>query len=210
MAGSLPPAVLNIAAIQISMTGGVVAALLFSAGVVLVEIVFVRLALVAIDWFRRRAAWFQAIEWLSVVIVLVLAAGSFHAALSGRAGGGKEALLPDLPPFLIGLLLRAINPTLIPFWFGWGVVLLEQGVLRARRPYYTVFAISAGLGTLLAHSLYILGGTMAADWFRSWESEFYWVIGGIFVVTAGIQVWRILHKKGVGARLRSTRRKGGD
>ncbi len=57
--GSLPLGTLNVAAMQISISDGVVPAMLFSAGSLLVEIVYVRLSLVAMDWVRKQEKLFR-------------------------------------------------------------------------------------------------------------------------------------------------------
>ena len=52
--GSLPLGTLNIAAMQISISNGVVAAMLFSTGSLIAEIIYVRISLVAMDWVRKQ------------------------------------------------------------------------------------------------------------------------------------------------------------
>ena len=52
--GSLPLGTLNIAAMQISITDGVMQALQFSVGSLLAEVIYVRLSLVAMDWVRKK------------------------------------------------------------------------------------------------------------------------------------------------------------
>lgn len=206
--GTLPPAVLNLIAIEIGLTKGLLAAFMFSAGVWTVEMVFVRISLVAIEWFSRRAGWFRVIEWLSVFILAGLAVGSFRAALAGSSAGAHPAdtsFLPDLHPFLIGMALRGLNPTMIPFWFGWGAMLMEQGVLQPKRLHYNLFTLGLGMGTLLGHSIYIIGGSLAADFLRTWQHLFYWVIGGLFSVTVVLQLIRIFRGRDAAEKLRATR-----
>src|SRR5687768_6112569 len=67
--GSLPLGTLNIAAMQISVSEGIVAALLFSLGSLLAEIIYVRLSLVAMDWIRRQERIFKILEWVTLVIL---------------------------------------------------------------------------------------------------------------------------------------------
>lgn len=203
--GTLPPAVLNLIAIEISMNKGIASALMFSSGVILVEMSFVRASLVAIEWFREKAGWFRAIEWLSIAILAALAFGSFRTALSGGGGSpSHNGFLPDLHPFLIGVTLRFISPTMIPYWFGWSAVLLEQKVLQPRPSQYNRFTIGIGLGTLLGHSIYFLGGTLAANFLKTWQFMFYWVIGGILTFTIVLQLIRILRSRDVAEQLRAT------
>src|SRR5687767_4410224 len=120
--GSLPLGTLNIAAMQISVSEGITAAMLFSLGSLLVEIIYVRISLVAIDWIRKQEKILKILEWVTVGIVLALAASSFYAALNPSV---KENVVlgSSLPKFLLGALMCAVNPVQIPFWFGWSTVL---------------------------------------------------------------------------------------
>ena len=52
--GSLPLGTLNVAAMQIAITEGYTKAILFSLGSLLVEMVYVRLSLVGMDWIRKQ------------------------------------------------------------------------------------------------------------------------------------------------------------
>ena len=79
--GSLPLGTLNVAAMQISIYQGLLPAFLFSSGSLAAEVVYVRLSLIAMDWVRKQQKIFKALEWVTLLIVLVLAASSFYAAL---------------------------------------------------------------------------------------------------------------------------------
>ncbi|MCP6756197.1 LysE family transporter, partial [Klebsiella pneumoniae] len=79
--GSLPLGTLNIAAMQISISEGARGAMLFSAGSLLAEMIYVRLSLVAMDWIRKQEKIFKILEWVTLAIVLALAISSFYSAL---------------------------------------------------------------------------------------------------------------------------------
>src|SRR5438045_5606411 len=68
--GSLPLGTLNVAAMQISVTDGITAAMLFSFGSLTAEIVYVRLSLVAMDWVRSQEKLFKILEWVTLAICL--------------------------------------------------------------------------------------------------------------------------------------------
>ena len=78
--GSLPLGTLNIAAMQIAISDGITAAMLFSLGSLLVEVAYVRLSLVAMDWVRKQEKIFRILEWVTLAIVVALAISSFYAA----------------------------------------------------------------------------------------------------------------------------------
>src|SRR5882672_8916688 len=89
--GSLPLGTLNVAAMQISVSEGITAAMLFSLGSLLVEIIYVRLSLVAMDWVRKQEKIFKILEYVTLLIVVALAFFSFYAAL--HPNGKKNIVL---------------------------------------------------------------------------------------------------------------------
>lgn len=192
--GSLPLGTLNIAAMQIAITDGVAAAMFFSMGSLLVEVIYVRLSLVAMDWVRRQEKLLKALEWVTLVIVLALAASSFYAAMNPTVNE-NVILSSTLPRWLLGIVMSAVNPVQIPFWFGWSTILFTKNILQPRRDHYNVYILGIGLGTFAGNCIFIFGGLMIANRINNNQHVLNWVIGGIFAVTAAIQIWRIVSKK---------------
>ena len=192
--GSLPLGTLNIAAMQISVTEGVTAAILFSIGSLLVEIIYVRLSLVAMDWIRKQEKLLKALEWITLLIVLALAASSFYAALNPSVEK-NVVLSSSLPKFLLGFVMSALNPVQIPFWFGWSTVLFTKKVLLPRSDHYNSYILGIGIGTFIGNCVFIFGGLLIAKKINNNQHILNWVIGGIFAITALIQLWRMLTRK---------------
>ncbi len=192
--GSLPLGTLNIAAMQISVSDGVIAAMMFSLGSLLVEIIYVRISLVAMDWIRKQEKILKALEWLTLIIVLALAASSFYAALHPKVE--KNIVLDSpLPKFVLGLIMSAVNPVQIPFWFGWSTVLFTKKVLLPRKDHYNSYILGIGIGTFIGNCIFIFGGLLIASKINNNQHILNWVIGGIFAITALLQLWKILKKK---------------
>ncbi len=192
--GSLPLGTLNIAAMQISISDGVMAAILFSAGSLLAEIIYVRISLVAMDWIRKQEKILKALEWVTLIIVLALAVASFYAALHPSVS--KNVLLDSpMPKFLLGFVMSAVNPVQIPFWFGWSTVLFTKKILLPRKDHYNIYIIGIGIGTFIGNCVFIFGGLLVANKINNNQDILNWVIGGIFALTALIQLWRIVRKK---------------
>ena len=192
--GSLPLGTLNIAAMQISVSDGITAAMLFSAGSLLVEIIYVRISLVAMDWIRKQEKILKALEWITVLIVAALAVSSFYAALHPKVEK-NFVLNSPMPKFLLGVVMCAVNPVQIPFWFGWSTVLFTKKVLLPRNDHYNSYILGIGIGTFIGNCVFIFGGLLIASKISSNQHILNWVIGGIFALTAIIQLWRILKKK---------------
>ena len=194
--GSLPLGTLNIAAMQISISDGITAAMLFSIGSLLIEIIYVRISLVAIDWIRKQEKVLKALEWVTLVIVLALAVSSFYAALHPTVE--KNFVLDSpLPKFVLGMVMCAVNPVQIPFWFGWSTVLFTKKVLLPRNDHYNSYILGIGIGTFIGNCVFIFGGLLIASKINDNQHILNWVIGGIFALTAIIQAWKIWNNKDV-------------
>ena len=85
----------------------------------------------------------------------------------------------------------------IPFWFGWGTVLLTKKIIEPKWQHYHFFTAGATLGMSAATLLFIFGGRFIADKIQSNQDIVYYIIGGIFTITACIQIWKMVKKKDV-------------
>ena len=192
--GTLPLGTLNVAAMQISVSDGIYAALYFSLGALIVEMVYVRLSLVAMDWVMKQKKLFRWLEWITVLIIIALAVFNFIAAGS-KHPTSNMILSHSIPPFLLGMAMSAISPAQIPFWFGWSSALFTKKVLQPRTDFYNLYIAGIGLGTFAGNAIFIFGGQLIVNKLNTHQYLISWIIGGIFAVTAIIMTWRILRKK---------------
>ena len=198
--GSLPLGTLNIAAMQIAITDGIQPAILFSLGSLTAEVIYVRVSLIAMDWVRRQEKLFKILEWVTLLIVVALAISSFYAAIHPTVQ--KNVILSStLHRYLLGLIMSALNPVQIPFWFGWSTVLYTKKILLPRASNYNIYIIGIGLGTLLGNAVFIFGGKLVANKLDKNQHVLSWVIGGIFAITALIQIWKMSRKKDIVHRI---------
>lgn len=196
--GCLPLGTLNITAMQIGLQESIKDALLFSLGCLLVEMVYVRISLVGIAWVRKQVKLMRIMEWLTLAIIIALAVGSFMAAVKTGANQKNEILNNTLPRFVLGLFMSSISPTQIPFWFGWSTVLFQKGTLQPVKTQYNAYIIGIGVGTMMGNCVFIFGGRFLVQNIASSQAYLNWFIGGIFAITAVIQLVKmILHKDGV-------------
>jgi len=195
--GSLPLGTLNVAAMQISVQESVQNAILFAFGSLSVEMIYVRISLVGINWVRKQKKLFRWMEWITVAIVLALAIGSFAAAM--KPHHAKNVILNNnINRYVLGVMLSAINPMQIPFWFGWSTVLFTKNILQPKNSFYNIYIIGIGLGTLMGNCVFIFGGKWIVSKMNGNQNMINWIIGGIFAVTAVIFLVKILmHKDGM-------------
>jgi threonine/homoserine/homoserine lactone efflux protein len=192
--GSLPLGTLNIAAMQIAIGQGIRAAMLFSLGSLLAEMIYVRLSLVAMDWVLKQKLLLRILDWLTVLIVSALALSSFYTALQAEPAP-NPVLGVSLPKVMLGFMMSALNPVQIPFWFGWSAVLFSRKVLMPDPSQYYFYILGIGCGTFLGNCVFIFGGQYVAYRIENNQQTLNWVIGGVFAFTALLQLYRILRKK---------------
>lgn len=199
--GALPLGTLNVAAMQISVTDGIRPALLFSCGALLVEIFYVRLSLVAMEWVRKHKKLFVSLEWFSVLLIAALAVTTFIAA-AHPSGEGKNVILSNtMHRFWLGVAMSAINPVQIPFWFGWSTVLFGKGVLQPQVAYYNFYITGIGLGTFIGNAIFIFGGRLIVDKLNTHQAVLNWIIGGVFACTAMIMAYKLVRREDASVKL---------
>jgi threonine/homoserine/homoserine lactone efflux protein len=195
--GTLPLGTLNVAAMQISVQESIINAIYFSLGSLAVEMIYVRISLVGINWIRRQKNLLKWMEWITLGIVLALAAGSFIAAT--REHHAKNVLFNNnINRFVLGVMLSSITPMQFPFWFGWSTILFTKNILQPKNSFYNLYIIGIGIGTFLGNCVFIFGGKFIVEKLDTNQKILNYVIGGIFAVTAVIQLIRIIvHKDAV-------------
>jgi threonine/homoserine/homoserine lactone efflux protein len=197
--GSLPLGTLNVAAMQLGIYESIRNAILFSLGSLLVEMIYVRISLVGINWINKQQKLMNIMQWITFGIIVALACVSFYAAMQTSKSGQDAGINPyeniNINRFLLGMGLCAINPVQIPFWFGWSTVLFSKKILEPVNSQYNIYIIGIGLGTLAGNCVFIFGGKWMVSRIANSQQYLNWFIGGIFAVTALITLWKILKKK---------------
>jgi hypothetical protein len=133
-------------------------------------------------------------EWLTLVIILVLAASSFYTAMHPTLKA-NPILSNSIHRFWLGAGLSAINPLQIPFWFGWSTVLTGKGILVRHGSNYLYYILGIGFGTFIGFAVFIFGGKLLVDQLDAQQNIIQWILGGIFLLTGIIQAVRMLRRK---------------
>ncbi|HMH31889.1 MAG TPA: LysE family transporter [Puia sp.] len=191
--GSLPLGVMNVGAVHIAVQDGLSAAFIFSAGAVLIEMIYVRIGLVAMDWIFSHHRLLKFFEWITVLLLFALAIGSIIAAFR-KSGFGGAFPVHDAHPFILGILLSATNPMHISFWFGWSSILKNKQILLPQHGGYNIYVAAVGIGSILGFSVFIFGGSFLVNKLNTNQHILNWVIGGILMITAIIQLYKTIRK----------------
>ena len=190
--GQLPLGNLNVAATQIGVEENIKKAWVFSIGVALVEIIYLRLALTSSGWILRNKMFFTYLSWATVILFFILGVLSIRKAISQKEPEKKGLLIDNkLNRFLLGLMLSAINPMQIPFWFFWGTYFISNGTVKPTSLNFNLFTIGAGLGTLSGQAVYIHGGKWLIQKLKASHKILNIIMGAVFIISALIQLYKI-------------------
>jgi threonine/homoserine/homoserine lactone efflux protein len=191
--GSLPLGPLNLITTFVSVSKGTRAGFAFAAGCILSEMIFVRLAVISMEWISKRRQLFKVLEWITIVIILTLAIFSFIAA--NRHTGFTSAMPANIKfPFWYGIAISAVEPMKIPFWFLWSTFLLSKSVLIPENNFYNYYTAGIGIGSLLGFLIFIYGGSYFISSIKSSQYIINWIIGIVLMGTAIIQVFRLFNR----------------
>jgi threonine/homoserine/homoserine lactone efflux protein len=191
--GSLPGGSIALTILQIAAVKGFWAGIFFTLGDLMIEMLFVRLLLIGLGWLEGQKKLLRLLDGISGVVLLLLAYGSFRAALYPDTES-QILLNNNFHPFVFGIALRTAIPTLIPYWLGICVLLFSNGTLVRKASCYNRFVIGLGLGTFSAHFCYVVGGLIAQDLIMEWQVAVQWLLGSFFGVMGMMQLRKVLLK----------------
>ncbi len=191
--GQLPLGNVNIAATQLNVQESQKSAWKFAAGLVVIEVIYLRLALTGINWIISNKMLFIILGWTTVALFMILGIASFIAAR--KQSKDKKALMLNnkIDRFLLGLSISAVNPVQIPFWVTWSLYLINGKMLHPVAIEYNFFTIGAGIGTLSGLAVYIYGGKWAIQKIKANNKSLNKFMGIVFIVVAFLQLYKMIY-----------------
>lgn len=193
--GQLPLGNMNLTATQLSVQENYRSAWKYGAGIVIVEIIYLRLALTGMDWVVDHQQLFAIMGWLTVIVFIVL--GILAFVMAHKQTGAKKGLLLNnkMNRFLLGIVVSGINPAQIPFWFLWSTQLLNSRVLMPTTSQFNIFTAGAGLGSLAGLAVYIHGGKWMITRLKTSNRGLNIFMGIVFIFAGLFQLYNMLFKK---------------
>ena len=190
--GQLPLGNTSITATQIAVDETVRKAWLFSIGVAIVEIIYLRIALSGMNWVVAHRIFFEVLNWLAIAMFLGLGIFTLIEANKTKEKKKPPLLNNKLNRFVLGLSMSAVNPIQIPFWFTWSVAFIKSGALATNEVSYNAFTIGAGTGTITGLAVYIYAGKWLINKLKAGQSAVNKFMGSIFIFTALIQLYKVV------------------
>src|SRR4026208_105518 len=193
--GQLPLGNMNLTATQLSVQENLKNAWKYGLGIVLVEIIYLRLALTGMDWVVEHKQLFTIMGWITVVMFIALGVMAF--VMARKQKGEKKGLLLNnkMDRFLLGVIVSGINPAQIPFWFLWSTQLINSKVLEPTTSQFNLFTVGAGLGSLAGLAVYIHGGKWIINKMKTSNRKLNVFMGIVFILAGLFQLYNMLFKK---------------
>lgn len=194
--GQLPLGNMNLTATQISVQENLKSAWKFGIGIVLVELIYLRLALTGMDWVVENKRLFTIMGWVTVVMFIGLGIFAFVIARRRTSAKKKGLLLNNqMNRFLLGIIVSGVNPAQIPFWFIWSTQLINSKALQPVTIQFNLFTAGAGLGSLAGLALYIHGGKWVINKMKTTNRRLNVFMGVVFILAGLFQLYNMLFKK---------------
>lgn len=190
--GQLPFGNMNLTATQLAVQEGYKNAWKYSIGIVIIEMIYLRLALTAMDWVVSHQLIFTIMGWLTVAVFLAL--GILSLKMARKQTAEKKGLLLNnkMNRFFLGVSVSAINPAQIPFWFIWSTSLIKSGVLKTNFIHFNLFTGGAAIGSLTGLAVYIYGGRWIIEKMKASNRQLNTFMSIVFILVALYQLYGML------------------
>ncbi len=190
--GQLPLGTISMTATQIAVQENFPNAWKYSAGVALIEMLYLRLVLSCMQWIISHQLVFMIFNWITIALFAAL--GIIILMAAKKQETEKKALLLNyrLNRFLLGLSMSALNPAQIPFWFIWTGYFINLGLLKPGFAEFNLFTLGSGVGTLGGLIIYIYGGNWLVKKMKTSNRTLNQLMGIIFIIAAVAQLYRVL------------------
>lgn len=194
--GQLPFGNMNLTATQLAVQEGLKNAWKYSIGIVIIEVVYLRLALTAMDWVVENQLIFKILSWLTVVVFLAL--GILSLILASRQSKEMKGLLlnNNMNRFLLGVSVSAFNPVQIPFWFIWSTQFISLGILNTTNTDFNLFTGGAAIGSIAGLAVYVYGGKWVIKKMKASNRQLNIFMAVVFILAAMYQLYHILFMPG--------------
>ena len=151
--GTLTPSMLNMTTAKISLDKSKFEAIKFAAGVSVIVLAQVYIAVLFTKFLRNNPDF---VQWLQKIAVVIFALLSFYFYRQSKKDKAPTETVKEKTgnSFMVGLLLSALNMFSIPFYCGVTTALDVAGWLQFTQQNIFIFVIGSSLGTFALLYMY--------------------------------------------------------
>lgn len=187
--GSITLGYLNVVGLQIYQPTDYIPLINYLLGVALIEIGVIYITLKGASKLAFHPKWKKAISVFSIFFLFGLAYTFFNYQ-PNRLHQRPEmfTFFKDFP-FLIGLLLSAVNFSQFPFWFSWNLYLINQKYVDTAKKTIPLYLLGASIGTFLGMLSLIIGVHKTINYTQTTSTVFNY----LWVVFLGLALFQLFN-----------------
>ena len=186
---------LSMSVTNCSLEAGKWKAIRYAAGIVTVFFIQAAIAIVGANYLRQNPDIVELLSWWAVPVLGFLAAFFLFKWYRERQ---SEKSIEDQRdehdvenPYSSGVSIALMNFLAIPYYFAIGSWLMSDGVLSTAVLAKCLFVVGAAAGAMGMLSGYAFGARWIDDHAHYVTQHFHLIVGGLFVVLASVQAYRM-------------------
>ena len=194
--GYLPPSMINLSIVGISVKNNLKAGLVFSLGALLVGGVQEWFSLACTDMIIENQQVMSILEDAAVFVLLGLGSFFLFKGIKERKQStqtNKEIETKGQGYFLRGIFTSTINFLAIPYWLVIGTVFGTKGWISFKKPELSFFISGGILGMMALFFGYVFLSQILVKKMSGVSRNMNFIMGIIFIVLGFVQVFRLLH-----------------
>ena len=186
---------MSLTSTQISVEEGVKPAMLFTWGVTVIEMLYLRLSLSGMDFIYQHPTVVIAIGWITAGFFVILCAASIRSIITYHEEKKSTLLDHSINRFVFGMMLSAANPGQRPFWLLWSNYMLDWKILHSSTFQYNLFTIGGGIGTVTGLMVYIFAGNYIVSKLDLSNKTLYKIMAIAFAIASIAQTIKMINTK---------------
>lgn len=187
--GIILPGLINMTSVSVCLKRGLRAGLFYSAGAATTIFLQALIAVVFADYLSEHEEIFPMIKKLAIVIFLVLSGLFLYQALQVKE---VKASQRQGKAFGLGLLIAAMNPLNIPYYFTFSTFLEIESWITLQSPQFLAFVLGTSLGGLTMLAAYAYFAVYIAKRAQYFTRNINYFLSGLFLVLAMVQIVQLV------------------
>lgn len=187
--GFMPPGMINMTSLKMSLDYQRKQAVLFVAGAVTIILIQAFLAVTFAKYLARNPQIIEYLSYAAILVFLGLAYMFFRQArqqLKLRVGEQKRN------SYLAGLTMSSMNMLSIPFFLGYSTLLEAKGWMNIDPPHNYIFSLGAVAGSFLLFFIYILFAEYIQKRVQFVAKNINYILSLLFLILAIITIYNVL------------------
>lgn len=187
--GFMPPGMINMTSLKMSLDYQRKQAVLFVAGAVTIILIQAFLAVTFAKYLARNP---QIIEYLSYAAILVFLGLAYMFFRQARQQLKLRVREQKRNSYLAGLTMSSMNMLSIPFFLGYSTLLEAKGWMNIDPPHNYIFSLGAVAGSFLLFFIYILFAEYIQKRVQFVAKNINYILSLLFLILAIITIYNVL------------------